>query len=339
MRKRGIIYRKSKPRSRFFKILKRYLHFADLHFQQYVLFSVVGYLLLQVLLQHASRTTVGYLTPVSRPSHQAAFIAQIGATFVDYGENSIPTPSPFGDQIVYHGMRGKKAVALTFDADMTPEMKYFLTSGQVKSYYDPRITDYLVKSQTKATFFLTGMWIELYPQETQELAGNPLFELANHSYSHPSFDGVCYGLGEIPDSEDGEQVQKTQDLLKSVAHINGKYFRFPGGCSSKNDVDIVSKLGLTVVHWDSAGEDGFNSDRSAIEQNVLRTVQNGSIIVLHLSGPPNAPETADALPDIIGSLKNKGYYFVTVSELLNENAISDAFNLREYVDRQYGIQD
>lgn len=219
--------------------------------------------------------------------------------------------------VIFHGDRSKKQIALTFDADMTPGMKRLLESGKVETYYNKQVVDILQKTQTKATLFLTGMWIETYPDATKEFARNPLFELASHSYSHPGFDGTCYGLTPLADNQTIEEIQKTQEILLSFTGIHNTLFRFPGGCYSQQDVESVSTQGVRVIQWDVAGQDGFNNDPSTIENNVINQTRDGSIIVLHLHGGPNAPMTAHALPRIIVTLKERGYAFVTVSELLS----------------------
>jgi peptidoglycan-N-acetylglucosamine deacetylase len=251
-------------------------------------------------------------------------------TFVSFEMTGGNLSSPSG-QVIFHGDRTKKQIALTFDADMTPQMKSLVEQGHVANYYDKRVIEVLNVTQTKATLFLSGMWIEMYKNDAKTLADNPLFELASHSYSHPSFHGECYGLGEIADSYDSEEIQKTQDLLKELTGITNTLFRFPGGCYSQTDVEIAEKNGLIVIQWDAAGRDGFNTDVTAIEENVLQNVQNGSIIVLHMHGGPNAPLTADALPRIINVLKEKGYQFVTVSELLQQDQTEQAFNLKQLI--------
>lgn len=228
---------------------------------------------------------------------------------------SLPKEVSFND-VIFHGDRSKKEIALTFDADMTPGMKALLDTGEVGSYYNKAVIDVLNATQTKATLFLTGMWIEAYPEATKEFASNPLFELASHSYSHPGFDGACYGLTPVSDDQDQEEIKKTQKLLQSVAGVHNTLFRFPGGCYGQNDIAAVSEDGLQVIQWDVVGQDGFNEDTGAIEKNVLNSVQNGSIIVLHMHGGTNAPMTAKALPKIIATLKERGYHFVTLSELL-----------------------
>ncbi len=223
------------------------------------------------------------------------------------------------DGIVTHGSREKKEIALTFDADMTPGMAQDLARKVVPTYYNESIIDYLNETNTKATLFLTGMWIEQYPEATRELANNPLFELANHSYSHPGFAGECYGLAPVGQFSKQEEMEKTQRLLASYG-IYSRYFRFPGGCANPEDVALANQLGLTVVHWDVVGGDGFETDRQRIIDNVLNNTQNGSIIVLHMQGGPLAPETGFVLPRLIQTLKNEGYIFVTVSELLSDSS-------------------
>lgn len=229
-----------------------------------------------------------------------------------YPQKSFPT----SDRVVFNGPRDKKQVALTFDADMTPEMMSNLNNGFVKSYYDQDLINFLISSKTKATLFLSGMWIQKYYNESQELDANPLFELANHSYSHPGFDGECYGLVPLLDLGNDKELQITQILLKSVMGIDNKLFRFPGGCYSKTDQQSVFKNKMVAIGWDDPGQDGFNPDADSIVSNVLNNVQNGSIIVLHMNGYPNEPATTYALPIIITSLKENGYKFVKVSELL-----------------------
>lgn len=219
--------------------------------------------------------------------------------------------------VIFHGPRDKKRIALTFDAEMTDKMKKDLLSGKVKSSYNKAIIDILRQTSTKATLFLTGMWIMLYPDATKDLSSDPLFELGSHSYTDNSFHGFCYGLKQVPSTLKIEDIGATEKLLREHAGIDNRLFRFPGGCYTPDDVKLVNQANDTVVHWDVVGADGFNKNTNQIVHNVIDNVQNGSIIVLHMNGAPTAPKTADALPAIIKTLKEKGFEFVKVSELLN----------------------
>lgn len=220
-------------------------------------------------------------------------------------------------KVIFHGPRDKKKIAITFDAEMTDGMKAALTSGKNKISYDKRITDILDQTQTKATFFLTGLWIELYPDITKALSNDPLFELGSHSYTDSSFYGFCYGLKQLPNTVKVEDIGATEKLLREHAGIDNRLFRFPGGCYTPDDVKLANEANDIVVHWDVSGADGFNNNVQQIIHNVTDNVQNGSIIILHLNGPPTSPRTAEALPAIISTLKAKGFEFVKISELLN----------------------
>lgn len=217
--------------------------------------------------------------------------------------------------LISHGTTKGKLVALTFDADMTYEMQARQKNGEVDRWYDPRIINILMETQTPATIFMTGLWIETYPREAASLAFNPLFELGNHSYSHPAFHEPCYSLSPVTEENKKEQIQLTQDLLYKLTGERNKLFRFPGGCYSDEDLKLAVSAGLSVVQWDVVSQDAFAKDAKAIVDRVTSQVKPGSIVVMHLGGP-NAPVTAAALPLIIDTLHSKGYTFVTVSHIV-----------------------
>lgn len=323
------VYRKVRHRAVISPVRKFYWSWIFIFFVVFGFLGLVGYYMVS---QQRFLAGVGIISPVAPDDSHVTFLQSIGSrSVVSDGENSLQREQPSIDEVVFHGLRDKHVVALTFDADMTPGMEEELRSGRVRSYYDPRIIDFLTRTQTKATLFLSGMWIEMYPEVTKQLAANPLFELSNHSYSHPSFSGTCYGLRQISADSDAEEIEKTQELLKQVAHVENTFFRFPGGCYSQENVEIVRKAGLRVIDWDVVGSDAFNNNAGIISQNVLNRVQNGSIVVLHMMGPPNAPRTAEALPEIVATLRERGYVFVTVSELLDYQKVSKAFDYRDYL--------
>lgn len=249
-------------------------------------------------------------------------LSYLSALQPDEKKRTIATPVQRAlPPIVFNGPRDRKEVALTFDADMTYGMQEMLADSEASTFYDDKLIQVLTETNTKATLFLTGLWIETYPEEAKALAENHLFELASHSYSHPSFAGDCYGLGEIPDSENEDQLGKTQDLLRKLTNKENKLFRFPGGCYSDTDLISLKAFGLTAIQWDVEGHDGFNPEEENIRRNVLDHVQNGSIIVMHMNGGDNELYTAALMPEIIATLQERGFTFVTVSELLKQNPL------------------
>jgi peptidoglycan/xylan/chitin deacetylase (PgdA/CDA1 family) len=215
-----------------------------------------------------------------------------------------------------HAATTQKVVALTFDADMTLLMRNELKSGRVASWYNANVIAVLEHENVPATLFLTGLWIEAYPGITKQLSQDPLFELGNHSYSHGGFRSPCYGLPAVKKSNEAAEVLKTDELLKKYAVDYKKYFRFPGLCFDADDVKQVEAQGYTVINGDVEGGDGFEKYAAPITANVVRNVRPGSIVVLHMHGGPNAPQTAIALAEIIRRLRAQGYSFVKVSDLL-----------------------
>lgn len=279
--------------------------------------SLVTYFLLnsrlnQIVKDLISQTPLPEKVRVVLPQNQEALYIERGSP---YDNRTLEGATPSA-QVIFHGPRDKKKIALTFDAEMTDGMKADLVSGKVKRSYDARIFDTLSKTQTKATFFLTGLWIELYPDLTRELSQNPLFELGSHSYTDSSYYGFCFGLKQLANTVKIEDIGATEKLLREHGGIDNRLFRFPGGCYTPDDVRLVNQADDTVVHWDVSGSDGFNANTRQIIHNVVDNAQNGSIIILHLNGAPISPKTAEALPTIISTLKERGYEFVKVNELL-----------------------
>jgi peptidoglycan/xylan/chitin deacetylase (PgdA/CDA1 family) len=218
--------------------------------------------------------------------------------------------------MVAHGPRNRARVALTFDADLTAAMRARLDTGRVRSYYNARLVAQLRRLKVPATLFLTGMWMERYPEVTRELAADPLFELGTHSYSHRAFTRGCYTLGTVPRSEMLAEVTAAVRILDRLDPDATRYFRFPGGCADGVALRAVAPAGVTAIQLDVAGGDGFATSARRIVQQVVGQARNGSIVVLHMHGGDAAPLTDDALPDIVAGLRSRGFRLVTVSDLL-----------------------
>lgn len=226
-------------------------------------------------------------------------------------------PSLDAPGIVTRGPRTAREVALTFDADMTPGMEGELRTGRVRSFYNPAVVRAPETTGTPATFFLTGMWAQMYPAQARALAEHPGFEIEDHSYDHPGFSPPCYGLAPVPESGKAADSQRAQAAIRAATGVTPRYFRFPGGGAAGDDVRLAEAQGLKVVHWDVVGGDVNQRDPARIVRQVLSRVRPGSIVVLHVSGG-HAPATGEALPAIIAGLKARGYTLVTVRTLLGQ---------------------
>jgi len=135
--------------------------------------------------------------------------------------------------VITHGPRVAPEVALTFDADMTPGMEGELRSGKAASFDNVAVRRILDATHTPATFFFTGMWVQVYPLPAREIDLDPLFAVEDHSYDHPGFAQPCYGLASIPDADKAADIERSQRAILAATGKTPRYFRFPGGCARK----------------------------------------------------------------------------------------------------------
>lgn len=75
---------------------------------------------------------------------------------------------------------------------------------------------------------------------------------------------------------------------------------------------------ITSVTWDIEPETelGYSSSADQLADNVIKNVKNGSIILLHPMY--NTENTLPAIEKIVITLKEEGYTFCTVEELLDQ---------------------
>jgi peptidoglycan/xylan/chitin deacetylase (PgdA/CDA1 family) len=239
-----------------------------------------------------------------------------------YFVSFVPDPDRFGPAAPEMcRVRLDKRIAITFDADMTAGMQQLLAAGRVTGWYNRELIRFLDEHRVPATLFLAGMWTEVYPKEAWILAQNPLFEIANHSYSHPGFAQPCYGLEKVNDAQKKYELYHSKAVIKAATGVDTTLFRFPGGCQRADDINLVHSMGMQVVGWDIVSGDAFSHNIKTIVNNVLQNAHDGGIIVAHMNAGPNAPRTADAVSEIVPALRARGYRFVKVSEMLPKGTL------------------
>ena len=180
-----------------------------------------------------------------------------------------------------------KVVALTFD------------DGPSK--YTNKILDVLKKYDACGTFFLIGNKVDFYGDVLKRmlLEGS---EIGNHSYDHKL-------LTRLSKTQFQEEISKTQDAIKKVTGFTPTLFRPTYGGYTNI---LKSYTDLKFVLWDVDSRDWQVKTKDKIIKNILPNVKSGSIILMHDSHE----YSLNALEDVLKSLKNQGYKFVTVSELL-----------------------
>lgn len=195
----------------------------------------------------------------------------------------------------------QKALALTFDA------------GANADGVD-RILPILVQNDIRGTFFLTGKFIEKFPQAVQAIKKSGA-EFGNHSYDHPYFTKLTSEriAAEISGAEDAFSRQGGEFL---------PLFRSPYGDRNAGTLASISEAGYLNIRWtvDSLGWKGTSGGMSKekVQSQVLTKAASGAIIMMHLGSNPDDKTHLDseALPEIIAQLKADGYEFKTLSELL-----------------------
>lgn len=174
----------------------------------------------------------------------------------------------------------------------------------------------LKQHNAKATFFLIGKNAEANPDIVRriDLDGH---EIGNHTYSHSLGSTV-----EMP-SKLSEELKRADNSIERIIHKNTYLFRPPHGWRNPWMVHTCNELDMSIVLWNIDTKDWANASSQAIEHTVLENVKPGSIILLHdrLNTKKDRlmQNTISALPGILDSLENRGYHFVTISELKSED--------------------
>ncbi|MFD5101208.1 polysaccharide deacetylase family protein [Streptomyces albidochromogenes] len=207
-----------------------------------------------------------------------------------------------------------KTVALTFDADMTADQGPRAARGE--RFDNPALIASLRRLKVPATVFMTGRWAEEYPDQARSIGRDPLFEIANHSYSHHAFTSPCYGLPAVDRQAMRTDVERAFAAFRKAGARNVvPYFRFPGGCYDDEALRALAPAKVTAVQWDVVSGDAFARDGDAVADQVLAGVRPGSLVVMHCTRSA-APVTEQAVRRIVPELRERGYRFVKVSELL-----------------------
>ncbi|MEU5185461.1 polysaccharide deacetylase family protein, partial [Streptomyces longwoodensis] len=225
-------------------------------------------------------------------------------------------PGPAGLTPVFaHASRtAGRTVALTFDADMTADQGPRAAAGE--HFDNPGLIRALRTLKVPSTVFMTGRWAEQYPGQARALGHDPLFEVANHSYSHYAFTADCYGLPTVPEDRMRADVERAYTAFRAAGITDAMpYFRFPGGCYDQRALRAVSGTGVTAVQWDVVSGDAFATDADAVARQVLDGVRPGSVVVMHCTRSA-APTTERVVRSVVPELRRRGYRFVKVSELI-----------------------
>ena len=178
-------------------------------------------------------------------------------------------------------------------------------------------TDAILKAMeqngVRCTFFMVQFWAEKYPEYVRKIdeAGH---EIGTHSKTHSY-------MSKQNESEIRSELESSSAAITAVTGKKVELFRPPYGDYDNLLIDTCNSMGIYPIQWDVDSLDWKDLSATDIAMRVINGVKEGSIILCHNNGL----HTAEALPLIFSTLKNRGYEFVPIGELIyRENYTIDS---------------
>ena len=197
------------------------------------------------------------------------------------------------DLPIYCVQTDEKKISLTFDAAWGNEDTQ-------------TILDTLAQYDVKVTFFMTGSWVQNYPDDVKAIleAGH---DLGNHSQNHKN-------MSQLSSSEIANELLTVHQTVKELTGYDMFLFRPPYGDYDNLVITEATACGYYPIQWDVDSLDWKDYGVDSIITTVTRHkhLGNGSIILCHNGGK----HTAEALDELLTTLKKKGFTLVPISELI-----------------------
>ncbi len=219
----------------------------------------------------------------------------------------VPQPNENAKQLIkdiYYSE--EKQVYLTFDDGPSKDIT-------------PQILDVLKANDVKATFFVLGARVDLYPDILKREYEEGHY-IANHGYSH-QYSKVY----ESKDTTFQEYVECENSIRNAlgIPDYNTYLFRFPGGSNGgrysavKSEArELFDSYGVAYTNWNCLTGDAENKKtKEACIQEMLNTKGNQNSIILLMHDANDKQQTLDALPEIIQYFRNEGYTFKNFYEI------------------------
>ncbi len=189
----------------------------------------------------------------------------------------------------------EKVIALTFDDGPWPETT-------------EKILATLKQEKIKATFYMIGQPLQSYPEIGKKVLAEG-HVIANHTLHH--------WYKKMTPLVAQREIEDTQKIIKSVLNVETEYFRPPGGVLTNGLVAYAVKHNQSINMWsvDSGDSHPKRPSPEAMLKTILAGATPGGIVLMHDGGGSHM-NTVKAVPMIIAKLRDQGYKFVTVPELL-----------------------
>lgn len=251
-----------------------------------------------------SQINVGQVLRIPLPT-ESSLTPSVPATATSSAATATPPPGGSASVAVTNGSRQSGQIALTLDM-----------GGRVEPALD--IMNWLIANRVPATIFMTGAMVDNQntdagPKVLALVAAHPdLFDLGNHSYSHPDFTTLSA-------AEMTEELADTEASIRKHVTVSPKpLFRPPFGAVNNAVLAAVGAAGYSrTIMWDIdtidwRPESDGGPTAAQIVSKVVTNAQGGSIVLMHLGGY----NTYEALPAIVSGVKAKGLTPVTIGTML-----------------------
>lgn len=182
-----------------------------------------------------------------------------------------------------------------------------LTFDDGPSVYTPELLDILKKENVKATFFVLGKSASVQKNTMKRIAEEG-HNIGNHSYDHKDFRKLSH-------EEAKRQIQLTDETIQEITGKKPKYFRFPYGAYTKENLQMV---GRPVMMWNIDPLDWKHKDADLVAKAMSKASPK-SIILAH----DIHKTTVKAIPQVIKNLKDQGYHIVTLDELFRHKTMTN----------------
>ncbi len=207
----------------------------------------------------------------------------------------VPASVYFGASLrkvpIYYVNTEEARVAISFDAAW----------GADKT---EKIMEICKEYNVKATFFLTGFWIEDYPEMVKKIDENG-FEIGTHSSTHPD-------MTKLSKTQMKSELEDCCKLITDITNKKVELFRAPFGAYNDTLIDTATELGLTTIQWDVDSLDWKGLSSMEITTRIINGAKNGSIILCH----NNSDHILEALPLVLDRLQKKGFTVGCVGDLI-----------------------
>lgn len=201
-----------------------------------------------------------------------------------------------GAHPIYRGNEQKQAVALMVNVAWGTE-------------HVPPMLEILRQERVKATFFLDGSWLKKNPDMARRIVKEG-HEIGNHAYSHPL-------MSRLSEPRIREEISKTNRLIEETLGVKSRWFGPPAGDFDQRVVSIAASLQMKTVLWTVDTVDWRKSVSPAMMVEKVKTAMgSGQLLLTHPTD-----RTVKALPQILRTMKEKGYRWEPVGRVLSSERL------------------